>query len=74
MKINPRELKKFLVEARAHSYAASEGKVKSLVPKTTQLEYRRGKWFYRDIYDGEVRWKIVYQLAYGGGWIRGKFE
>lgn len=77
MKVFLKDLKKFLIEARSHTYAVSQGKVKPLIPKTTQLEYRKGKWFYRDIYDGGVRFqgreviyyagKPVWGMVYEGG-------
>lgn len=44
----------FLIEAKHQTYAAGlAAKVESLLAGGTQLEYRAGDWFYRDIYFGE---------------------
>lgn len=44
----------FLIEAKRHTCAAGLAvKVESLLAGGTQLEYRAGDWFYRDIYFGE---------------------
>lgn len=45
-----KELISFLLEARTKTYAGSEGYVKPLFKDSKQLEYKKGKWFYRDIY------------------------
>lgn len=74
---NIKEIQKFLITARSHTYAADTGKVNPLIPGTTQLEYREGDWFYRDIYDGELRFQgreVIYHqdrplwgMVYEGG-------
>ena len=44
------KLQQFLLKARTQTYAGGKGKVKSLLNGSTQLEYRKGGWLYRDIY------------------------
>jgi hypothetical protein len=41
---------KFLLKARANTYAGSGGKVDSLLRGSDQLEYAEEDWLYRDIY------------------------
>jgi len=49
--INFEELKKFIAEARINTYAGEGGLVKnSLLNGSHQLEYKKGKYFYRDIF------------------------
>lgn len=77
MNIDVKHLRDFLIEARSQTYAANKGKTKPLIPGTTQLEYKKGKWLYRDIYDGEIRFqgrevvyhwqKPIWGMVYEGG-------
>ncbi len=41
----------FLIEARSNTYAGGGGKVEPALPGSTQLEYKKGVWFYRDVYN-----------------------
>jgi hypothetical protein len=41
----------FLIEARTNTYAGGNGKVKPAFIDSTQLEYKKGGWFYRDVYN-----------------------
>lgn len=42
----------FLIHARSNTYAAgNEAKVVPVFPGSTQLEYKKGDWLYRDIYN-----------------------
>lgn len=45
-----KDLEKFLYKARAKTYAGGGGKVKPALSGSTQLEYKEGDWFYRDVY------------------------
>lgn len=47
---NKEKLTEFLLKARTKTYAGSGGKVRPVLFGSTQLEYREGDWFYRDIY------------------------
>lgn len=49
------ELKKFIAESRRNTYAGEGKRVETpLLSDSRQLEYKNGKYFYRDIYfDGE---------------------
>lgn len=49
--MDKKKLVAFLLEARANTYAGNRGKVKSAFPGSTQLEYKEGKWLYRDLYN-----------------------
>jgi len=77
------DLIKFIVEAKKSSYAA-QGDTQSvtpLLPGTKQLEYRRGDYFYRDIYAGMLNFvgqeivyrqeKPVWSMSYAGGLLSG---
>lgn len=48
--LNKEELLQFLLKARTKTYAGSGGKVQPAFNGSTQLEYREGEWFYRDVY------------------------
>jgi len=49
--INFDEVKSFIAEARRNTYAGEGGSVKSsLLNGSHQLEYRKNKYFYRDIF------------------------
>ena len=49
--INFEELKKFITEARRKTYAGEGGSVESpLLNGSHQLEYKKDKYFYRDIF------------------------
>ncbi len=48
--VNKTKLVNFLLKARTKTYAGAGGKVKPLIKDSYQLEYKEGKWFYRDIY------------------------
>jgi len=70
---------KFLIEAKQSTYAASDGqaRVKSKLPGSHQLDFRRGALLYRDIYYGGdffVGLETVYNqgdpfwaMSYAGG-------
>jgi hypothetical protein len=51
--MNKRKLLSFLTTARANTYAAGnkKGKVKPAFSGSTQLEYKKGNWLYRDVYN-----------------------
>ena len=49
--MDKKKLLSFLIDARANTYAGGKGKVKPAFPGSTQLEYKEGEWFYRDIYN-----------------------
>lgn len=63
--INFEELKRFIAEARRNTYAG-EGKPveKTLLNGSCQLEYKKGEYFYRDIYftgkDNFIGQEVVY--------------
>lgn len=44
-------LTNFLIEARKNTYASAGGKVKPVFPGLEQLEYKKDKWLYRDIFN-----------------------
>lgn len=47
-----KKLLSFLIDARSNTYAAGDGsKVVSVFPGSTQLEYRKSGWLYRDFYN-----------------------
>ena len=48
--MNQKELTDFLLKARTKTYAGDGGKVEPAFRGPTQLEYKEGDWFYRDIY------------------------
>lgn len=72
----------FLVEAKRRSYASggaeSSCAVVAVLPRSHQLEYRSGEFFYRDIYFGQrhftgqevvyLRERPVWSMCYSGGW------
>ena len=47
---NKEDLLQFLLKARTKTYAGNDGKVQPVFNDSTQLEYRKGDWLYRDIY------------------------
>jgi len=64
-KINFEGLKKFVAEARRNTYAGEGKSVEDLnLTGSKQLEYRKGDYFYRDIYfagkDNFVGQEVVY--------------
>ena len=76
--INLKELAEFLVEAKTKTYANVNAKeIKAQRPGFKELEYKKGKWEYRDSYCGFffapgqeiVRFnkKPVWAMAYSGG-------
>lgn len=63
--INFEELRKIISEARRNTYAGGGGLVKKpLLNGSHQLEYRKGKYFYRDIFfsgeDNFIGQEVVY--------------
>lgn len=44
------ELLQFLLKARTKTYAGDGGKVQQVFKGSSQLEYKEGDWFYRDLY------------------------
>ncbi|MCL6459327.1 MAG: DUF5680 domain-containing protein [Gorillibacterium sp.] len=79
MSINHEQLTEFLVEAKKNTYAAQgdEASVQPLLNGSKQLEYRRGDYFYRDIYFGygffigqetiEFENQQIWSMVYSGG-------
>lgn len=76
--INLKELAEFLVEAKTKTYANVNAKeINAQRPDFKELEYKKGKWEYRDSYCGFffapgqeiVRFnkKPVWAMAYSGG-------
>ena len=74
------KLKKFLVLAKRNTYAGldDEATIQStLLPQSMQLEFQKGKWMYRDIYQGMSFFtgmetvyyedKPVWAMSYSGG-------
>ena len=49
--MDKKKLISFLTDARSNTYAGGGGKVKPAFPGSTQLEYKRGDWLYRDVYN-----------------------
>ena len=49
--MDKKKLISFLIDARSNTYAGSGGKVKPAFPGLTQLEYQKGDWLYRDVYN-----------------------
>jgi hypothetical protein len=76
MKFDVEELKKFLVEAKMGTYASGGGEVSPQRSGFKELEYRKGRWYYRDSYSGYFQapgMEVVYfkdepvwTMAYGG--------
>jgi len=77
-KIKLKELAEFLVEAKTRTYANINAKeIKAERPNFKELEYKKGKWGYRDSYCGfffapgqeVVRYnkEPVWAMAYSGG-------
>lgn len=76
MTVDVKELKKFLIEASNHGYAAGGERVAPQRPGYKELEYRQGDWYERDSYVGHyqapgmttVYFKDVpvWTCAYGG--------
>lgn len=77
--MNKIELEKFLYEARTKTYAGAGGKVESALLGSTQLEYSKGDWLYRDVYyTGKNTFagletiyfseKPVFSVSYYGNW------
>ena len=77
MKIDLRQLAKFLVKAKIQTYAGDGEEVSPQRPKFKELEFKEGDWEYRDSYAGfffapgqeVVRFKgnPVWAMAYSGG-------
>jgi hypothetical protein len=69
----------FLIEAKKNTYASQgdEASVPSLLNGSKQLEYRKGNYFYRDIYFGsaffagqeivEYEDRPIWSMVYSGG-------
>jgi len=49
--MDKKKLLSFLIEARSNTYAGGGGKVKPAFSGSTQLEYKKGEWLYRDVYN-----------------------
>ena len=49
--MDKKKLTSFLTDARSNTYAGSGGIVKPAFPGSTQLEYKKGDWLYRDVYN-----------------------
>jgi hypothetical protein len=77
MKINLKELSKFLVKAKKQTYAGESREIKPERPSFKELEYSEGNYDYRDSYTGFfsapgqeiVRFNGVpiWSMAYSGG-------
>ncbi|UCG95505.1 MAG: hypothetical protein JSV92_00430 [archaeon] len=75
--MNLKELAKFLVEAKKKTYAAEGKEIEPERKGFKELEYKKGKWYYRDSYTGFflapgqelVRYdgKPVWSMSYSGG-------
>lgn len=76
--LNLKELSEFLVDAKKKTYANIDAKeIKAQRPQFKELEYKKGKWEYRDSYCGFffapgqeiVRYnkQPVWAMAYSGG-------
>ncbi len=52
MRIDLTELKKFLVEAKKHTYAGGGKETTPQRPGFIELEFSKGSWYYRDSYCG----------------------
>lgn len=48
--LNKEDLLQFLLKARTKTYAGAGGKVQPVFNDSTQLEYKEGDLFYRDVY------------------------
>lgn len=74
-----KDIEKFIIEARAETYAGSNGTVNAVLNGSKQLEYKNGSLLYRDVYytgknnfygietifdDG----KPVFGMSYYGNW------
>src|SRR6056297_3055857 len=44
------KLTQFLLKSRTKTYAGGKGEIKPVLDGSTQLEYKEGNYFYRDIY------------------------
>lgn len=82
MKIDLKQLAKFLVKSKKSTYASADSnKIKSERPKHKELEFSEGKFYYRDSYVGffqapgmeEVRLgkegETIWTMAYSGGML-----
>ena len=49
--MDKKKLISFLIDARSNTYAGGGGKVKPAFSGSTQLEYKKGGWLYRDVYN-----------------------
>lgn len=49
--MNNKNLTRFLVDARAKTYAGDSGKVDPILKGSVQLEFKKDNWLYRDIYN-----------------------
>lgn len=77
MEVDLRELAKFLVKAKKKTYAGNGKEIKPQRPGFKELEFKEGKWHYRDSYAGffsapgqeVVRFggRPVWAMAYSGG-------
>ena len=84
MEISLSELAKFLVEAKKNTYAIGNKNAVSERKNFDELEYRKGKWYYRDSYYGFFRApgqefirfdeEPVWAMAYNGGMREGFLE
>ena len=66
MEINFDELKSFIAEARRNTYAGDGKRIENpFLAGSVQFEYKKGKYFYRDVYFGGeknfVGQEVVYQ-------------
>ena len=77
MKINLKELAKFLVKAKVEGYAGSGKEVRPQRPNFKELEFKKGNYYYRDSYSGfffapgqeivSFKNKPIWAMAYSGG-------
>lgn len=74
-----KNIEKFIIEARAETYAGSNGTVKAALNGSKQLEYKNGSLLYRDVYyTGKNNFygietifddsKPVFGMSYYGNW------
>lgn len=77
LNINFDDLKKFLYDANANSYAGAAKEIAPQRPGFDELEYKKGDWYFRDSYVGSYfapgqefvyfKGKPVWAMAYAGG-------
>lgn len=77
MKIDLKQLAKFLVKAKVQTYASDGKEIEPQRPGFKELEFKEGDWEYRDSYAGfffapgqeivRFQGKPIWTMAYSGG-------